>query len=326
MRFNRLGDNVYYFDGAVNLGLVTNDRGEALLVDTGIDESVGRKVRGLLEEHGLRLAAIVITHAHADHCGGAPYLARATGARVFATRLEKGILESPILEPVYLFGGAAPPAALRNKFLLAPGVRVDAEIEPGQPATALSGPARPRGAQEPGTAGRAAAESEVIGAAGFEVEVVDLAGHALGQVGVAARGVLFCADAVVGPEIVEKHGVPLNADLAATFRSLDVLLARPETRFVPAHGKPVDDIRPLVDVNRRRLEDALDFILGLLDRPCAAGDVLAAVAERFGVTVGSAGQYYLARLTVAAYLGYLLDLGRVADSYEDRRQVFRRAM
>jgi hydroxyacylglutathione hydrolase len=53
---------------------------EAIVIDPGdeIDE-----IETILAKHGLRLKAIVITHAHIDHIGGAAKLRLATGAPVY---------------------------------------------------------------------------------------------------------------------------------------------------------------------------------------------------------------------------------------------------
>ena len=53
---------------------------EALVVDPG-DEI--ERVLAIVAEHGLRVKAIVITHAHIDHIGGAQKLKQATGAPVY---------------------------------------------------------------------------------------------------------------------------------------------------------------------------------------------------------------------------------------------------
>ena len=52
---------------------------EAIVVDPG-DEI--EEIEAILDRHGLRLKAIVITHAHIDHIGGAAKLKRKRGAPV----------------------------------------------------------------------------------------------------------------------------------------------------------------------------------------------------------------------------------------------------
>ena len=56
---------------------------EAIVVDPG-DEIA--RILDVLRRHGLTVKAIVITHAHIDHIGGAQKLKQATGAPVYMNR------------------------------------------------------------------------------------------------------------------------------------------------------------------------------------------------------------------------------------------------
>ncbi len=74
---------------------VLHDAQRALVVDPG--ESSG--VRDYLEQHGLALEAILVTHHHADHTGGVAELRNAFNCEVFGPRNEK------MPEPLTRVGG-----------------------------------------------------------------------------------------------------------------------------------------------------------------------------------------------------------------------------
>jgi glyoxylase-like metal-dependent hydrolase (beta-lactamase superfamily II) len=67
-----------------------------ILIDSGLEPDA-RRLKD--EMSSLRLDwksihAILLTHAHADHCGGAEYLRRATGARVYAGAEDAAVLRA----------------------------------------------------------------------------------------------------------------------------------------------------------------------------------------------------------------------------------------
>lgn len=65
---------------------------EAIVVDPGDGGDVAR-VQNVLERHGLTVKAIVITHAHIDHIGGAAKLKAATGAPVYMNRNDQELYD-----------------------------------------------------------------------------------------------------------------------------------------------------------------------------------------------------------------------------------------
>lgn len=61
----------------------------ALIVDPGEEAP---KLLGLIEELGVELDGILLTHTHFDHVGAVAPIAKATGAEVWVPEIEKGVL------------------------------------------------------------------------------------------------------------------------------------------------------------------------------------------------------------------------------------------
>jgi hydroxyacylglutathione hydrolase len=63
---------------------------EALIVDPGEEAP---KLLGAIEELGVELQAILLTHTHFDHVGAVAPIAKATGAPVYCPKLEVPVLQ-----------------------------------------------------------------------------------------------------------------------------------------------------------------------------------------------------------------------------------------
>jgi glyoxylase-like metal-dependent hydrolase (beta-lactamase superfamily II) len=81
--------------------------GEALVVDPGDDIA---RVLEVVARHGLTVKAIVITHAHIDHIGGAQKLKQATGASVYMNPNDTELQEMMDVQAGWL--GVRPPEAV----------------------------------------------------------------------------------------------------------------------------------------------------------------------------------------------------------------------
>ena len=98
----QLTPHTYHLRAGSNAGLVVQD-GRALLVDTGLDRDAARRILKHVASLNVELVAVIVTHAHADHFGGASEVKKRTGAPVLAPAFEAAVVENPVLEPVYLF-------------------------------------------------------------------------------------------------------------------------------------------------------------------------------------------------------------------------------
>ena len=114
----QVADNTYYINSPSKIGVYRVSDEEVWLIDSGNDKDAGRKVQKILEAQGWKLKGILNTHSNADHIGGNTLLQNRLGCAVYAAPMERVVVEVPILEPSFLYGGY-PFKKLRNKFLMA---------------------------------------------------------------------------------------------------------------------------------------------------------------------------------------------------------------
>lgn len=306
--------------------------GRALLVDVGIDDDAAKKLARLLGENGLRPAALVLTHHHADHAGGAAWLKKAFQCRVFATPIERALIENPVLEPFYLYG-AYPPPSMRNRFLQARACEVDwappVTAEPGALADLF---------KEGDEAGdKSGNESRDEPGALFDgLRLISLPGHSPGQAGLLTPdGVLFSGDAFFGGDVMAKYAIPYHADVMRALQTIDFLQGRAgagesETALsclVPAHGEPLSPAEavPVLEANRARLLELEDIALRALGAgPKTREELLGALVEVFPTELNSS-QYHLLYSGLGALLADLLEKRRVKMRFTDRALLWEEA-
>jgi len=142
--FRIYGNTYYVGTSGIASVLVTSEYGH-VLVDTGLPESAQQIARNI-EELGFKLGdvkAIVFSHAHPDHVGGAAELQRLTGAQVHALRPAEPVLRTgklPKDDPAAAVKSASIPKVDRvwvvtdGQLLGVGGVRLRVYATPGHTA------------------------------------------------------------------------------------------------------------------------------------------------------------------------------------------------
>lgn len=291
----QLSDKVFYLPGGVNCAIIKAEDNKAILVDTGQDKDYGREIKKGCESLGLTPAVIINTHSHADHYGGNDYLLRQyPDIPVYAPTFESAILQTPYLEPVYLFNGAKPLNELMSKWLLAKPSKVDSELKAGK-----------------------------LDLLGVSLEVIDTSGHAHVQMSVQVDEVLIAADALFGASVLEKYPLPFGQDIGGQIKSAERLKTLNIKTVLPGHGEVSSEVAALVEKNLVAFERAASVV----EEACtnvSTESVLQAVCKTLNITMTDLPRYYLNLCTVTAYLSYLREVKRVEVRLEENQVVWGR--
>lgn len=290
MALTKLKDSVFVLQAPTNIGLIASPDGQAVAIDTGIDESIARRLLKEAEKEGLQIKAVINTHSHADHIGGNQFVVSRTGAKVFTSPLEAMNVRHPLLEPYTLTGGAYPWKELQNKFLLAKSSIVTENLLPGR-----------------------------FNCLNIELDILNLPGHSLGQIGILADGVLFTGDAYISANLLQKHGIPYNVNIQDHLQTLDLIKQTNCDWYVPSHGTPSTNISEDLEINRNTVLNLIQLLETWLCEPQECETLVSRLCSNLGVNAANPGLFYLYRTSVTAYLSYLFELGRAKTYMENSR-------
>ena len=196
-----LDPNVYLLSGGEELALVDAGAGPG-------GDRILENVRSLGYEPG-NIEHIFLTHAHADHAGGAASLAERVKARVYLSELERGALENADEEALGLS------VARRNGYY-----PEDYRLRPCKVDVALRG-------------------GERLRCGDLELEVIPTPGHSMGSVCFLVEDegcvTLFAGDTVFAGGRISLIVAP-GSDLLALQGSVATLRALNVTSLLPGHG------------------------------------------------------------------------------------------
>ncbi len=279
MTLEHLRGNTYYIPAPANIGVfAANDN--AILIDSGNDREAGRQILRLLNQQGWNLKMIINTHSNADHIGGNAFLQDRTGCRIAAPLGECGFINTPLLEPAFLYGGF-PHQEMRNKFLMAkPSAVTDIISAPGDIAD--SG-----------------------------LQSIPLPGHFFDMVGVMTPdNVFFIADTLFPEHIIKKYHLFFLFDVKTHLETLERLKSLDAEVYVPGHGKPLDNLQMLIELNRNKVLEIMENIFGICADPVTPDGVLEKLCGIYGISL-DLNQYLLLSNTIRSYLSCLYGDGRL---------------
>ena len=280
--------NTYYINSPSKMGVYRVSDDDVWLIDSGNDKDAGRKVQKILEAQGWKLTAIINTHSNADHIGGNQFLQKRFQCPIYCTPMENIIISNTILEPSFLYGGF-PFKALRNKFLMA------------QEST-----------------------SQDIASACLpkNFEIFSLPGHFWDMIGFKTPDdVYFIADCLSGEAILDKYHISFVYDVKKYLQTLDFICTLQGKLFVPAHAQATENIVPLAEYNKQKIQEIVELLLSFCQNPFSAEEILKKIFDHYHLTMDEQ-QYVLVGSTIRSYLSYLIEEEKLTTKIIDNRFLF----
>lgn len=283
----KLSEQCYFIESPSKVGIYVQNDKDVYLIDSGSDTGSGKKTLKICEENGFKIKGIINTHAHADHIGANAYIQQKTGCDIFCSTLDIPFIEHTRLNPLHIYGGNIP-KEMEHKFFLAQESN----------AKDISSPDFPR-----------------------ELKTYDISGHSLGMIAIVAPdGTAFVGDIVSSEAIIQKYGVTYLLDIKKHLQSLDFVEKLQAKRFVMSHVDTVDDIRPLVKLNRDKIYEICDMILRICEEPTTFEMILKEIFDSYKLIM-SIRQHSLVGSTLRSYLSYLKEEGKLSVVI-DNNQLF----
>lgn len=278
-------NRTYIINSPAKIGLFCLNEHEVILIDSGNDKEAGRKIKKICDENQWQIKAILNTHSNADHIGGNHYLINQTQCIAYANKSEVTFTQYPYLESSFLYGGF-PPNDLRHKFLCAPK----------SDCLDLSHPSFPH-----------------------EIEVINLPGHFFHMVGYKTPdNIIFLADALASSELLDKYALFFIYDVKAFLDTLDQIEKMEANYFVPAHAQVVQDIKPLVMANRKKVHEIIEVIIEYCTQTISFEDLLQAVFKHYHLLMNFE-QNVLVGSTLRSYCSYLKNENRLDVLFIDSK-------
>lgn len=279
----KVTDSCYYIESPSKVGIYKQSEDDVYLIDSGSDKNSAKKTLKICNEQNWNIKGIINTHAHADHIGGNAYIQEKTGCDIFCSEIDRPFIEYPIINPLHIYGGYIP-REMEHKFFLAEKSKTKSINSEDFPS---------------------------------ELKTYDISGHSLGMIAIVTPdNTAFVGDIVSSEEIIKKYGITYLLDIKKHLESLNFVENMEASMFIMSHVDTVDDIRPLIKLNRDKIYEICNKVLELATEPITFEVLLQKLFSHYDLRM-SIRQHSLVGSTVRSYLSYLKNKGEIDVVIDD---------
>lgn len=296
MDLQKINGNSYAIMAPTNIGIYSFKNKNCIIIDTGIDNTSGKKIDEVLIENGLHPKFIINTHSHIDHCGGNNYLRdKYTGILAYSSCDEELLMTHGELNSEVLYSAANCFSSLDK-----------ANIRHAFEAPLIEG-------------------ENKIGDEKFQVMI--LPGHSKGTLAlITGDKVCYLGDSIFSKEILEKYKIPNLINVKGQLTSLNRIKEIDCDYFVIGHSSEIyskEEIILLVDYNLSIIDEVGNVIFELLSEPQSRETLIENLCILKDLSINFK-EYYLMNQTIGAYLSLFYERGQITYSVQDGRLYYYR--
>lgn len=269
MAIKMLTHKTGYIESFTMAGVIFSENG-VILIDNGWGKKQGEMILNELESIGKKLVAIVNTHTHLDHAGANSFLLERTGCDIYCSLYESLMVRGETQMFASLYAG--------NMYPIPDGLSVLNNLGPTNPIIL-----------EP--------ETEVT-IDGVKLHIIGLPGHSDGHIGIVHEDILFCGDAIMGPEAMKMNKLMFISNPPKERETLDRLKKSSYSLYVPSHGKPFKDPTVSCDMVTEMLDNIEGYIFEATKKPVCFDELLRHVANRLDLHLKDVRSYNTAKTTI----------------------------
>lgn len=278
------GDTYCVVTGYSRIPLFRLDTGRAVLLDSGLARPDRQGIFDLLRQEGLRVEAILTSHAHIDHTGNHRAFQKEHGAKIYMSLFDAAVSSTPMNLKSYLYGTSYRGTIAYGESMLCKADRLIKQ------------------------------DDEELTVDGAKFRILRLPGHAPEHLGfVTPDGVAYLADSLMSDQVLDSVRIPYCMCCELDLQTKERLKEFNYDFYIIPHNAVCTEIAGLAERNRQKLLEKIEVVAGLADHYISMEELVARSAAAMGVNGDTVYKIRVAERNIHVFAEHLLDTGRLVQ-------------